>query len=183
MNEEKLKEYFLEEEIFTGFSDFTGYRVLGTFQASAECNTIISSGMKIFKTNSVAWVEEFRIGVIQSAGDYLVMVSSECPEIYFTIPEEIVEKIKDIYFTGEYYKMPNNEELQKLIKELNDKMWNVNPLQVHDGRIWYDNSTSTSPLIPYSQTITSTCPSADAASITTFNYNDYANTSTTRYNI
>lgn len=188
MNEEKLKEYFLEEEIFTGFNDFTGYRVLGTFQFSSKYNTITSSGVaKIFKTDSVAWVEEFRIGVIQNMGDYLVMVSSECPEVYFTMPEEIIEKIKDIYYSEEYY-MPNNEELQKLIKEMNDKMWidgiTTNPLLVRDSRIWYDSSTS-SPLTPYSSTITSTCSSADEVSITTatFNYPDYANTCTTRYNI
>lgn len=100
MSEEKLKEYFLKEEIFNGFSDFSGYRVLGTFQFSPKYGTLISSGIKIFKTESIAWVEEFRIGIIQNTGDYLVIVSPECPEVYFTMPEEIIDKIKDIYNDG-----------------------------------------------------------------------------------
>lgn len=74
MSEEKLKEYFLKEEIFNEFSDFFGYRVLGTFQFSPKYGTLISSGIKIFKTESIAWVEEFRIGIIQNIGDYLVIV-------------------------------------------------------------------------------------------------------------
>ena len=55
MSEEKLKEYFLEEERFNEFSDFFGYRVLGTFQFFPKYGTLISSGIKIFKTESIAW--------------------------------------------------------------------------------------------------------------------------------
>ena len=112
MSEEKLKEYFLKEEIFNGFSDFSGYRVLGTFQSSPKYGTLISSGIKIFKTESIAWVEEFRIGIIQNIGDYLVIVSPECPEVYFTMPEEIIDKIKDIYNAGDYINL-DSETLQR----------------------------------------------------------------------
>ena len=42
MSEEKLKEYFLKEEIFNGFSDFSGYRVLGTFQSSPKYSTMMA---------------------------------------------------------------------------------------------------------------------------------------------
>ena len=61
MSEEKLKEYFLKEEIFNGFSDFSGYRVLGTFQFSPKYGTLISSGIKIFKTESIAYSKYRRL--------------------------------------------------------------------------------------------------------------------------
>lgn len=156
MSEEKLKEYFLEEERFNEFSDFFGYRVLGTFQFSPKYGTLISSGIKIFKTESIAWVEEFRIGIIQNIGDYLVIVSPECPEVYFTMPEEIIDKIKDIYNAGDYINL-DSETLQKLMEELNDanRKWTTNPIMTE----WYDSSLA-NPFVPYShQTTTSTCSS------------------------
>lgn len=168
MSEEKLKEYFLKEEIFNGFSDFSGYRVLGTFQSSPKYGTLISSGIKIFKTESIAWVEEFRIGIIQNIGDYLVIVSPECPEVYFTMPEEIIDKIKDIYNAGDYINL-DSEILQKLMEELND-------------------GSSTNPFVPYSQVSTTTCSSdyvvssASSQIPTNINSNN-TNTYVTGYNI
>lgn len=170
MSEEKLKEYFLKEEIFNGFSDFSGYRVLGTFQSSPKYGTLISSGIKIFKTESIAWVEEFRIGIIQNIGDYLVIVSPECPEVYFTMPEEIIDKIKDIYNAGDYINL-DSETLQKLMEELNDA-----------NRKW-----TTNPFVPYSQVSTTTCSSdyvvSSASQIPTNINSNNTNTYVTGYNI
>lgn len=187
MSEEKLKEYFLKEEIFNGFSDFSGYRVLGTFQFSPKYGTLISSGIKIFKTESIAWVEEFRIGIIQNTGDYLVIVSPECPEVYFTMPEEIIDKIKDIYNDAGDYINLDNEILQKLMEELNDenRKWTTNPIMTS----WeYYNGSSTNPFVPYSQVSTTTCSSDYVASSassqipTNINSNN-TNTYVTGYNI
>lgn len=172
MSEEKLKEYFLKEEIFNEFSDFFGYRVLGTFQFSPKYGNLISSGIKIFKTESIAWVEEFRIGIIQNIGDYLVIVSPECPEVYFTMPEEIIDKIKDIYNAGDYINL-DSETLQKLMEELNDA-----------NRKW-----TTNPFVPYShQTTTSTCSSdyvvsSESSQIPTNINSNNTNTYVTGYNI
>lgn len=185
MSEEKLKEYFLKEEIFNGFSDFSGYRVLGTFQFSPKYGTLISSGIKIFKTESIAWVEEFRIGIIQNIGDYLVIVSPECPEVYFTMPEEIIDKIKDIYNAGDYINL-DSETLQKLMEELNDanRKWTTNPTMTDSGRIWYDSS-SANPFVPYSQVSTTTCSSvvSSASGISTNINPNNTNTYVTGYNI
>lgn len=187
-SEEKLKEYFLKEEIFNGFSDFSGYRVLGTFQSFSKYGTLISSGIKIFKTESIAWVEEFRIGIIQNIGDYLVIVSPECPEVYFTMPEEIIDKIKDIYNAGDYINL-DSETLQKFMEELNDanRKWTTNPITTDSGRIWYDSS-SANPFVPYShQTTTSTCSSdyvvSSASGISTNINPNNTNTYVTGYNI
>lgn len=191
MSEEKLKEYFLKEEIFNGFSDFSGYRVLGTFQFSPKYGTLISSGIKIFKTESIAWVEEFRIGIIQNTGDYLVIVSPECPEVYFTMPEEIIDKIKDIYSAGDCIKL-DSEVLQKLMEELNDanRKWTTNPITTDPGRMWYYDGTSTNPFVPYSQISTTTCSSdyvvssASSQIPTNINSNNTnTNTYVTGYNI
>lgn len=189
MSEEKLKEYFLEEERFNEFSDFFGYRVLGTFQFSPKYGTLISSGIKIFKTESIAWVEEFRIGIIQNIGDYLVIVSPECPEVYFTMPEEIIDKIKDIYSAGDCIKL-DSEVLQKLMEELNDanRKWTTNSITTDPGRMWYYDGTSTNPFVPYShQTTTSTCSSdyvvSSASGISTNINPNNTNTYVTGYNI
>lgn len=190
MSEEKLKEYFLKEEIFNGFSDFSGYRVLGTFQFSLKYGTLISSGIKIFKTESIAWVEEFRIGIIQNIGDYLVIVSPECPEVYFTMPEEIIDKIKDIYNAGDYYINLDSETLQKLMEELNDanRKWTTNPIMTVPGKFWYNDDSSTNPFVPYSQVSTTTCSSdyvvssASSQIPTNINSNN-TNTYVTGYNI
>lgn len=185
MSEEKLKEYFLEEERFNEFSDFFGYRVLGTFQFSPKYGTLISSGIKIFKTESIAWVEEFRIGIIQNIGDYLVIVSPECPEVYFTMPEEIIDKIKDIYNAGDYINL-DSETLQKFMEELNDanRKWTTNPTMTGSGRIWYDSS-SANPFVPYSQVSTTTCSSvvSSASGISTNINPNNTNTYVTGYNI
>jgi hypothetical protein len=185
MSEEKLKEYFLEEERFNEFSDFFGYRVLGTFQFSPKYGTLISSGIKIFKTESIAWVEEFRIGIIQNIGDYLVIVSPECPEVYFTMPEEIIDKIKDIYNAGDYINL-DSETLQKLMEELNDanRKWTTNPTMTDSGIIWYDSS-SANPFVPYSQVSTTTCSSvvSSASGISTNINPNNTNTYVTGYNI
>ena len=122
---EKLKEYFLEEERFNEFSDFFGYRVLGTFQFFPKYGTLISSGIRIFKTEPIAWVEEFKIGIVQNAGDYLVMVSPECPEVYFTMPEEIIDKIKDIYRRVIYIKAPEYRTLIR-VKDLMEQYIEIN---------------------------------------------------------
>ena len=190
MSEEKLKEYFLKEEIFNGFSDFSGYRVLGTFQFSPKYGTLISSGIKIFKTESIAWVEEFRIGIIQNTGDYLVIVSPECPEVYFTMPEEIIDKIKDIYNDAGDYINLDSEILQKLMKELNDanRKWTTNPIMTDPGKLWYYGGSSTNPFVPYSQVSTTTCSSdyvvssASSQIPTNINSNN-TNTYVTVYNI
>lgn len=189
MSEEKLKEYFLKEEIFNGFSDFSGYRVLGTFQSSPKYGTLISSGIKIFKTESIAWVEEFRIGIIQNTGDYLVIVSPECPEVYFTMPEEIIDKIKDIYNAEDYINL-DSETLQKLMEELNDanRKWTTNPIMTVPGKFWYNDGSSTNPFVPYSQVSTTTCSSdyvvssASSQIPTNINSNN-TNTYVTEYNI
>lgn len=190
MSEEKLKEYFLEEERFNGFSDFSGYRVLGTFQFSPKYGTLISSGIKIFKTESIAWVEEFRIGIIQNTGDYLVIVSPECPEVYFTMPEEIIDKIKDIYNDAGDYINLDSEILQKFMEELNDanRKWTTNPIMTVPGKFWYNDSSSTNPFVPYSQVSTTTCSSdyvvssASSQIPTNINSNN-TNTYVTGYNI
>ena len=90
--------------------------------------------------------------LIQNTGDYLVIVSPECPEVYFTMPEEIIDKIKDIYNDAGDYINLDSEILQKFMEELNDanRKWTTNPIMTDPGKLWYYGGSSTNPFVPFS---------------------------------
>ena len=101
------------------------------------------------------------------------------------MPEEIIDKIKDIYNAGDYINL-DSETLQKLMEELNDanRKWTTNPTMTDSGRIWYDSS-SANPFVPYSQVSTTTCSSvvSSASGISTNINPNNTNTYVTGYNI
>ena len=86
--EEILEKAALERE-FPGKDDpgfpsvtverFIGWRLLGCL----ETKRFITSSGFIFKTNSEAWLGEFRIGiVVNSSSKALVFVDENCPDVY-----------------------------------------------------------------------------------------------------
>lgn len=90
--EEKLKEYYLEE-VEKEELEILGWKVLDIID-----NYDIGRSNIILKTNPDAWPAEFFINLVSSrGGEYIIiLVSPECPEVYFLIKDEITEKIKEV---------------------------------------------------------------------------------------
>lgn len=90
--EEKLKEYYLEE-VEKEELEILGWKVLDIID-----NYDIGRSNIILKTNPDAWPAEFFINLVSSrGGEYvIILVSPECPEVYFLIKDEITEKVKEV---------------------------------------------------------------------------------------
>lgn len=91
--EEKLKEFFLQDITKELKSEtFINWRIIGTI---VNNNHLVDVNPLILKTDQTAWVEEFKIAIVNGGSSLIIAVSPECPEIYFTIPEEILDKLNE----------------------------------------------------------------------------------------
>ena len=112
--EEKLKEFFLQNITEECKSEvFTGWKIIGSI--NVEGRTF--NKPVILKTNQDAWVNEFKIVLLNGGESLIVAVSLECPEVYSIIPEEILDKLTKIIA----YQPPlTNEDLVYFYKKLGD---------------------------------------------------------------
>lgn len=102
--EEKLKEFFLQNITEECKSEvFTGWKIIGSI--NVEGRTF--NKPVILKTNQDAWVNEFKVVLLNGGESLIVAVSLECPEIYSIIPEEILDKLTEIIA----YQPLTNEDL------------------------------------------------------------------------
>lgn len=110
--EEKLKEFFLQNITEECKSEvFTGWKIIGSI--NVEGRTF--NEPVILKTNQDAWINEFKIVLLNGGESLIVAVSLECPEVYSIIPEEILDKLTEIIA----YQPPlTNEDLVYLYKKL-----------------------------------------------------------------
>ena len=109
--EEKLKEFFLQNITEECKSEvFTGWKIIGSINVEGRTfNKPI-----ILKTNQDAWVNEFKIVLLNGGESLIVAVSLECPEVYSIIPEEILDKLTKIIA----YQPLTNEDLVYFYKKL-----------------------------------------------------------------
>lgn len=109
--EEKLKEFFLQNITEECKSEvFTGWKIIGSI--NVEGRTF--NKPVILKTNQDAWVNEFKIVLLNGGESLIVAVSLECPEVYSIIPEEILDKLTKIIA----YQPLTNEDLVYFYKKL-----------------------------------------------------------------
>ena len=163
--EEKLSEYFLEDvtAIVKDKISFTGWKVIG--EITREMNGIVYdySEYYIFQTIPNSWPEEFTIMIQRNtifANKFLVLVSPECPEVYFAAAEEILGPIREILGITEdgkqEYKMMTSEELMKelerIFKEQNQNPYtpsSPSPWTIGDSPYLSNITCSSSSAIPY----------------------------------
>lgn len=109
--EEKLKEFFLQNITEECKSEvFTGWKIIGSI--NVEGRTF--NEPVILKTNQDAWINEFKIVLLNGGESLIVAVSLECPEVYSIIPEEILDKLTKIIA----YQPLTNEDLVYFYKKL-----------------------------------------------------------------
>lgn len=109
--EEKLKEFFLQNITEECKSEvFTGWKIIGSI--NVEGRTF--NEPVILKTNQDAWINEFKIVLLNGGESLIVAVSLECPEVYSIIPEEILDKLTEIIA----YQPLTNEDLVYFYKKL-----------------------------------------------------------------
>lgn len=113
MNNDKLKEYFLQEisEEERESIDYSSWRVLSFLRDDPGRSFHIYKSV-LLKTDSKAWPEEFMILATPMDNSALILVSPECPEVYFVMKDEILDKIKDIL----EFHVQTTEDLQELIE-------------------------------------------------------------------
>lgn len=145
INKEKLNEYFLEKlgEEDESHISLLGWKVLGVIDRSRNKDFIYScSEYYTFHTLPNSWPTEFWI-VVQTKSNntsqLMVLVSPECPEVYFAAPEEIINPIKEVLGIGETYKTLTTETLLEKLKEVFGEEWEK------DTNI----TTTSSPYNPY----------------------------------
>lgn len=157
IDKDKLKEHFINELPGThhDFTSFTGWKVIGSVNVKDSISIeMLSTGLVniyIFQTDSSAWPEEFGIALIgrNYGADYMVLVSPECPEIYFMMPEEILDKLEEVLVPG--YNVGDVLTNEDLIKDLIIKRIYPHGIDTGDSSSkitwWNDiNSITTSPI-------------------------------------
>ena len=128
MNNDKLKEYFLQEisEEERESIDYSSWRVLSFLRDDPDRSFHIYKSV-LLKTDSKAWPEEFMILAIPMDNNVLILVSPECPEVYFIMKDEILDKIKDIL----EFHIQTEEDLQELIENSWKKYFSPNQNQLN----------------------------------------------------
>lgn len=165
IDKEKLSKYFLIE--LPGdhkLSELINWKVLGcksiekTYTALTQTIDFI-----VLQTNESAWVEEFKICILNDSKDkdFLIMVSPECPEVYFSMPEDILDKIEDILLTS------INSEGNKLFEELKILTEEINKYNGY-GSIAINKDQLTTNPIQWGRGSYITCSSGDANSPSTW---------------
>lgn len=156
IDKDKLKEYFINELPGThhDFTSFTGWKVIGSVNVKDSISIeMLSTGLVniyVFQTDSSAWPEEFGIALIgrNYGADYMVLVSPECPETYFTMPEEILDRLEEVLVPGyDIGDVLTNEDFQDF---LNKKIYSrgIDTGDSSGGITWWNNANSitTSPI-------------------------------------
>lgn len=158
IDKDKLKEHFINELPGThhDFTSFTGWKVIGSVNVKDSISIeMLSTGLVniyVFQTDSSAWPEEFGIALIgrNYGADYMVLVSPECPEIYFMMPEEILDKLEEVLVPG--YNVGDVLTNEDLIKDLIIKRIypsrNIDTGDSSSKITWWNgiNSITTSPI-------------------------------------
>lgn len=139
IDNEKLKEYFLiflPSETYNNFNSFVGWKVIGSINIEPDSTILTGLTIHAFQTDSSAWPEEFKIAMIGNNFNYMVLVSQECPEVYFTIPEEILDKLKNILVPECI--MENSE----LLKQLQEALIQKGLTDTYNKPTWYGDLDS-----------------------------------------
>lgn len=90
-----LNKYYLSQVEENDNIEMTGWRVIGSIKF--ESALYFPEPVITLKTSGEAWLCEFYISLISMNNNKLVvLVSPECHESYFLVPEEILDKVKDI---------------------------------------------------------------------------------------
>ena len=128
MNNDKLKEYFLQEisEEERESIDYSSWRVLSFLRDDPDRSFHIYKSV-LLKTDSKAWPEEFMILATPMDNNVLILVSPECPEVYFIMKDEILDKIKDIL----EFHIQTEEDLRELIENSWKKYLHPNQSQLN----------------------------------------------------
>lgn len=177
IDKDKLKEHFINELPGThhDFTSFTGWKVIGSVNVKDSISIeMLSTGLVniyVFQTDSSAWPEEFGIALIgrNYGADYMVLVSPECPEIYFMMPEEILDKLEEVLVPG--YNVGDvltNEDFQDfLVKKIYPH--GIDTGDSSGGITWWNNANSitTSPITYTTSSLSSTSDPGSANYYTT----------------
>lgn len=95
IDKELLNKYYLSQVEENDNIEMTGWRVIGSIKF--ESALYFLEPVITLKTSGEAWLCEFYISLISMNNNKLVvLVSPECHESYFLVPEEILDKVKDI---------------------------------------------------------------------------------------
>lgn len=98
IDKDKLSEYYLSviEEKSENL-DFLGWRSLGMIDCVASDASGLIRHVLNLETDSYAWVKKFMISILPYVSEEksIVLVSPECPEIYFANRESILGAIED----------------------------------------------------------------------------------------
>ena len=179
IDKNKLKEHFINELPGThhDFTSFTGWKVIGSVDIKDKnsfSTELLVSGLVsvyVFQTDSSAWPEEFGIALIgrNYGADYMVLVSPECPEIYFMIPEEILDKLEEVLVPGyDIGDVLTNEDFQDF---LNKEIYphGIDTGDSSGGITWWNNANSitTSPITYTTSSLSSTSDPGSANYYTT----------------
>ena len=93
LDKEKLKEYYFIE-IESNNLDINGWRAFDMLNRSVESPLSM-------KTDENAWPVEFSILILPFNDEKsIILVSPECPEAYFLMKDEILDKIKEVIYNG-----------------------------------------------------------------------------------
>lgn len=179
IDKNKLKEHFINELPGThhDFTSFTGWKVIGSVDIKDKnsfSTELLVSGLVsvyVFQTDSSAWPEEFGIALIgrNYGADYMVLVSPECPEIYFTMPEEILDRLEEVLVPGyDIGDVLTNEDFQDfLVKKIYPH--GIDTGDSSGGITWWNNANSitTSPITYTTSSLSSTSDPGSANYYTT----------------
>lgn len=95
IDKELLNKYYLSQVEENDSIEMTGWRVIGSIKF--ESALYFPEPIITLKTSGEAWLCEFYISLISMNNNKLVvLVSPECHESYFLMPEDILDKVKDI---------------------------------------------------------------------------------------
>lgn len=159
IDKELLNKYYLSQVEENDNIEMTGWRVIGSIKF--ESVLYFPEPVITLKTSGEAWLCEFYISLISMNNNKLVvLVSPECHESYFLIPEEILDKVKDIIsnyaiddlslkkMIEDSYRKASWEEKNSGYRGAN---WVYNP---KNSNIWYNDNSITTCSSGYVNTIT-----------------------------
>lgn len=159
IDKELLNKYYLSQVEENNNIEMTGWRVIGSIKF--ESVLYLPEPVITLKTSGEAWICEFYISLISMNNNkLLVLVSPECHESYFLVPEEILDKVKDIIsnyaiddlclkkMIEDSYRRTSWEEKNSEYRGAN---WIYNP---KNSNIWCNDSSITTCTSGYVNTIT-----------------------------
>lgn len=159
IDKELLNKYYLSQVEENNNIEMTGWRVIGSIKF--ESVLYLPEPVITLKTSGEAWICEFYISLISMNNNkLLVLVSPECHESYFLVPEEILDRVKDIIsnyaiddlclkkMIEDSYRRTSWEEKNSEYRGAN---WIYNP---KNSNIWCNDSSITTCTSGYVNTIT-----------------------------